>query len=195
MYLSWDSKFQSKGHDWFNLCDPEHKFCIVCIGTEIIFCFSDMKNLIGEALCGICQESFSTTITGTYTIILGFGELAIEVFRLFKKKSYWSLPKQGLCVCMHDFYGFQEFLCVDYQNGSWFPWIVCWIQLNLWPVYIYFLGIGLFLIWFDFHLLSSVILLTNNISGELIFRLSCFCSFNRSHRYVSWKFYMNCIQN
>ena len=45
-----------------------------------------MKNLIGEALCGICQESFSTTITGTYTIILGFGELAIEVFRLFKKK-------------------------------------------------------------------------------------------------------------
>jgi len=26
--------------------------------------FSDMKNLIGEALCNICQESFSTTITG-----------------------------------------------------------------------------------------------------------------------------------
>ena len=27
---------------------------------------SDMKNLIGEATCGICQESFSTTITGLY---------------------------------------------------------------------------------------------------------------------------------
>lgn len=26
--------------------------------------FSDMKNLIGEASCRICQESFSTTVTG-----------------------------------------------------------------------------------------------------------------------------------
>lgn len=26
----------------------------------------DMKNLIGEASCGICQESFSTTITGMF---------------------------------------------------------------------------------------------------------------------------------
>ncbi|CAI0445089.1 unnamed protein product [Linum tenue] len=27
-------------------------------------CKDDMKNMIGEASCGICQESFSTTITG-----------------------------------------------------------------------------------------------------------------------------------
>jgi hypothetical protein len=26
--------------------------------------FSDMKNLIGEASCRICQENFSTSITG-----------------------------------------------------------------------------------------------------------------------------------
>lgn len=30
----------------------------------IYFSPSDMKNLIGEAVCGICQESYSTTITG-----------------------------------------------------------------------------------------------------------------------------------
>jgi len=27
---------------------------------------SDMKNLIGEASCRICQESFSTTVTGLF---------------------------------------------------------------------------------------------------------------------------------
>ncbi|KAK7846751.1 hypothetical protein CFP56_007505 [Quercus suber] len=60
-----------------------------------------MKNLIGEALCGICQESFSTTITGTYTINLGFGELAIEVFCLLKKKKAIEVfpNRDFLCVC------------------------------------------------------------------------------------------------
>ena len=59
-----------------------------------------MKNLIGEALCGICQESFSTTITGTYTIILGFGELAIEVFCLFFKKKLLKSSQTGT-LCVH----------------------------------------------------------------------------------------------
>ncbi|KAL3741775.1 hypothetical protein ACJRO7_017274 [Eucalyptus globulus] len=31
---------------------------------------NDMKNLIGEAICGICQESFSTSITGILPPIL-----------------------------------------------------------------------------------------------------------------------------
>lgn len=48
------------------LCpDPWHIHCsqlgIICLFS---LAFSDMKNLIGEAICGICQESFSTTITG-----------------------------------------------------------------------------------------------------------------------------------
>ena len=71
-----------------------------------------MKNLIGEALCGICQESFSTTITGTYTIILGFGELAIEVFCLFFKKKLLKSSQTGT-LCVHArFLWFQDFLCV-----------------------------------------------------------------------------------
>ncbi|EOY13136.1 Transcription elongation factor 1 isoform 2 [Theobroma cacao] len=36
-------------------------FCNHGTGVE---CRIDMKNLIGEAVCRICQESFSTTITG-----------------------------------------------------------------------------------------------------------------------------------
>ncbi|RDY04136.1 Transcription elongation factor 1-like protein, partial [Mucuna pruriens] len=37
-------------------------FCNHGTGVE---CRVDMKNLIGEASCRICQESFSTTVTGT----------------------------------------------------------------------------------------------------------------------------------
>lgn len=37
-----------------------------CAYTLHLFVISDMKNLIGEATCGICQESFSTTVTGTF---------------------------------------------------------------------------------------------------------------------------------
>ncbi|GAV76970.1 Elf1 domain-containing protein [Cephalotus follicularis] len=32
-------------------------------GSSVVF-FIDMKNLIGEATCGICHFFFSTTITG-----------------------------------------------------------------------------------------------------------------------------------
>ncbi|KAH1120860.1 hypothetical protein J1N35_004020 [Gossypium stocksii] len=39
-------------------------FCNHGTGVE---CRLDMKNLIGEAICRICQESFCTTITGIYS--------------------------------------------------------------------------------------------------------------------------------
>nr|DAD22752.1 TPA_asm: hypothetical protein HUJ06_024215 [Nelumbo nucifera] len=35
-----------------------------CLTETQVSNFSDMKNLIGEATCRICQETFSTTITG-----------------------------------------------------------------------------------------------------------------------------------
>ncbi|KAL5068482.1 hypothetical protein RYX36_019369, partial [Vicia faba] len=37
--------------------------CPFCNHSSSVECHIDMKNLIGEASCGICQESFSTTIT------------------------------------------------------------------------------------------------------------------------------------
>uniref|UniRef100_A0A453A004 Transcription elongation factor 1 homolog n=1 Tax=Aegilops tauschii subsp. strangulata TaxID=200361 RepID=A0A453A004_AEGTS len=38
------------------------------IVTGLFFSFSDLKNLIGEANCQICQESFSTTANGMYEL-------------------------------------------------------------------------------------------------------------------------------
>ncbi|KAH7544078.1 hypothetical protein JRO89_XS15G0101400 [Xanthoceras sorbifolium] len=49
-------------------------FCNHGTGVE---CRIDMKNLIGEAVCSICQESFSTTITGFGYTICYFGLLAL----------------------------------------------------------------------------------------------------------------------
>jgi len=42
--------------------------------------YSDMKNLIGEASYGICQESFSTTITGLFlwAVLIFFFKEAIN---------------------------------------------------------------------------------------------------------------------
>ncbi|KAL8113067.1 hypothetical protein AgCh_020407 [Apium graveolens] len=40
--------------------------CPFCNHGSSVECRIDMKNLIGEATCGICQESFSTTVTGTF---------------------------------------------------------------------------------------------------------------------------------
>ncbi|KAJ8765234.1 hypothetical protein K2173_011936 [Erythroxylum novogranatense] len=37
--------------------------CPFCNHGTSVECRIDMKNLIGEAICSICQESFSTTIT------------------------------------------------------------------------------------------------------------------------------------
>ncbi|KAH6788708.1 transcription elongation factor-like protein [Perilla frutescens var. frutescens] len=36
--------------------------CPFCNHGTSVECRIDMKNLIGEASCGICQESFSTTV-------------------------------------------------------------------------------------------------------------------------------------
>ncbi|WMV15945.1 hypothetical protein MTR67_009330 [Solanum verrucosum] len=38
--------------------------CPFCSHGTSVECRIDMKNLIGEANCRICQESFSTTVTG-----------------------------------------------------------------------------------------------------------------------------------
>ncbi|XP_057963768.1 transcription elongation factor 1 homolog isoform X1 [Malania oleifera] len=38
--------------------------CPFCSHGTSVECRIDMKNLIGEAVCRICQESFSTTVTG-----------------------------------------------------------------------------------------------------------------------------------
>lgn len=40
--------------------------------SSFMFGFRDVKNLIGEAICGICQESFSTSITGKYLLFLNW---------------------------------------------------------------------------------------------------------------------------
>ncbi|CAB4300038.1 unnamed protein product [Prunus armeniaca] len=37
--------------------------CPFCNHGSSVECDIDMKNMIGEALCSVCQESFSTTIT------------------------------------------------------------------------------------------------------------------------------------
>ncbi|KAL7186254.1 hypothetical protein ACSBR2_028075 [Camellia fascicularis] len=37
--------------------------CPFCNHGSSVECHIDMKNLIGEATCGICQESFSMTVT------------------------------------------------------------------------------------------------------------------------------------
>ncbi|KAG6790299.1 hypothetical protein POTOM_006447 [Populus tomentosa] len=37
--------------------------CPFCNHGTSVECRVDMKNLIGEAVCGICNESFSMTIT------------------------------------------------------------------------------------------------------------------------------------
>lgn len=37
--------------------------CPFCNHGTSVECRIDLKNLIGEASCGICQESFSTTVT------------------------------------------------------------------------------------------------------------------------------------
>ncbi|KAH9748884.1 transcription elongation factor 1-like [Citrus sinensis] len=42
--------------------------CPFCNHGTSVECRIDMKNLIGEAICNICQESFSTTITGYFAV-------------------------------------------------------------------------------------------------------------------------------
>lgn len=68
---------------------------------ELKGCFdcSDMKNLIGEAVCRICQESFSTTITGmlicccfdsnVYTVIKCKGKERLYLWMSFVKFLMW----------------------------------------------------------------------------------------------------------
>lgn len=43
--------------------------CPFCNHGTSVECRLDMKNLIGEAVCGICQERFSTSITGIFSCL------------------------------------------------------------------------------------------------------------------------------
>ncbi|KAJ9671539.1 hypothetical protein PVL29_025306 [Vitis rotundifolia] len=43
--------------------------CPFCNHGTSVECRIDMKNLIGEAVCRICQESFSTTINGMFQFL------------------------------------------------------------------------------------------------------------------------------
>lgn len=47
------------------------------------FHFSDMKNLIGEASCMICQENFSTTVTGILIFCAALLLIIISCFHSF----------------------------------------------------------------------------------------------------------------
>ncbi|GFP79641.1 transcription elongation factor 1 homolog [Phtheirospermum japonicum] len=51
--------------------------CPFCNHGTSVECRIDMKNLIGEATCGICQESFSTNVTGVllYHLVFPFRKL------------------------------------------------------------------------------------------------------------------------
>ncbi|RRT45823.1 hypothetical protein BHE74_00011320 [Ensete ventricosum] len=46
--------------------------CPFCNHGSSVECRIDMKNLIGEASCRICLESFSTTVNGMTTSISEF---------------------------------------------------------------------------------------------------------------------------
>lgn len=60
--------------------------------------FSDMKNLIGEAICNICQESFSTTITGYFAVLY---ELYLHLGNVVGQLAIWyclEILKQYECA-------------------------------------------------------------------------------------------------
>ncbi|OAO91335.1 hypothetical protein AXX17_AT5G44470 [Arabidopsis thaliana] len=42
--------------------------CPFCNHGSSVECIIDMKHLIGKAACRICEESFSTTITGFFDL-------------------------------------------------------------------------------------------------------------------------------
>ncbi|KAB5521272.1 hypothetical protein DKX38_025591 [Salix brachista] len=64
--------------------------CPFCNHGSSVECRIDMKNLIGEAVCGICQESFSMTITGIFLsqgmIMQRFKAVPLNCFIIWKKK-------------------------------------------------------------------------------------------------------------
>ncbi|KAL6202121.1 hypothetical protein ACLB2K_025832 [Fragaria x ananassa] len=56
--------------------------CPFCNHGDSVECRIDMKNLIGEAICNICQESFSTTITALTEAIDIYSEWIDECERV-----------------------------------------------------------------------------------------------------------------
>ncbi|XVE80064.1 hypothetical protein DITRI_Ditri14bG0109200 [Diplodiscus trichospermus] len=63
-------------------------FCNHGTGVE---CGLDMKNLIGEAVCRICQESFSTTITDTVNGLMNVnGSTTLKMMVLKKRMDAYA---------------------------------------------------------------------------------------------------------
>ncbi|KAH0639007.1 hypothetical protein KY285_035593 [Solanum tuberosum] len=56
--------------------------CPFCSHGSSVECHIDMKNLIGEANCMICQESFSTTVTALTEAIDIYSEWIDECERV-----------------------------------------------------------------------------------------------------------------
>ncbi|KAM5588100.1 transcription elongation factor 1 [Rosa sericea] len=62
--------------------------CPFCGHGSSVECRIDMKNLIGEANCRICQESFSTTVNATVNGLMNVNGLTIsKMMVMLKKKS------------------------------------------------------------------------------------------------------------
>jgi len=56
--------------------------CPFCNHRDSVECRIDMKNLIGEAICNICQESYCTTITALTEPIDIYSEWIDECVRV-----------------------------------------------------------------------------------------------------------------
>ncbi|KAE8655574.1 Transcription elongation factor 1-like protein [Hibiscus syriacus] len=56
--------------------------CPFCNHGTSVECRIDMKNLIGEASCRICQESFSTVITDTANGSMNVNELTTSMMMM-----------------------------------------------------------------------------------------------------------------
>ncbi|PWZ31312.1 Transcription elongation factor 1 [Zea mays] len=58
--------------------------CPFCNHGSSVECRIDMKNLIGEASCRICQENFSTTVNGMPNLYIVNGLMSVSVSTLLK---------------------------------------------------------------------------------------------------------------
>nr|GMD06816.1 transcription elongation factor 1 homolog [Ipomoea batatas]GMD11516.1 transcription elongation factor 1 homolog [Ipomoea batatas] len=78
--------------------------CPFCSHGTSVECRIDMKNAIGEAICNICQESFSTTVTAlTEPIDMWQCSSITKPFRIWNSGiwSRWNTSSVilGICLC------------------------------------------------------------------------------------------------
>ncbi|KAJ0682252.1 putative transcription elongation factor 1 [Helianthus annuus] len=64
--------------------------CPFCNHGTSVECRIDMKNLIGEASCRICQENFSTTVTGIISVFSVIGKsIKLKEILIWYMKNEW----------------------------------------------------------------------------------------------------------